>query len=36
LLKEKAYLHKDIAFDELLSLSNHTFDEKLIKMHKTL
>lgn len=36
LLKEKAYLHKDIGFDELLSLSDYTSQEKLIKMHKSL
>lgn len=35
LLKEKAYLHRDISFMELLS-SNFSLEEKLVKMHKNL
>lgn len=35
LLKEKAYLHRDISFMELLS-SNFSLEEELVKMHKNL
>jgi len=34
LLKEKAYLHRDISFSELLSSTNFSLEEKLVKMHK--
>lgn len=36
LLKEKAYLHGDISFSELLCSSNFDLKEKLVKLHKTL
>jgi hypothetical protein len=36
ILKEKAYLHRDISFPELLSNSNFSFEEELVKHYKTL
>ena len=36
LLKEKAYLHRDISFSELLSSTNFSLQERLVKLHKNL
>ncbi len=36
LLKEKAYLHRDISFSEFLSSSDFSLKEKLVKWHKSL
>jgi hypothetical protein len=36
LLKEKAYLHHDISFSELISVTNFSLEEKLVQWHKTL
>jgi hypothetical protein len=36
LLKEKAYLNRDISFMELLSTTNYSLEEKLVKMYRNL
>lgn len=36
LLKEKAYLNRDISFMELLSASNFSLEEKLVKLYRNL
>lgn len=36
LLKEKAYLNRDISLTEFLSLTNYSLEEKLVKMYRNL
>lgn len=36
LLKEKAYLNRDISFMELLSTTNYSLEEKLVKLYRNL